>query len=157
MGRHMEDEFGQELREGRPAPTDEYAASIVGSVRASRRSSSAARRLTVAGVLSVVAVMALAATGGMTQATAAPQSVTKIVKKAFVSKPAKSAKVNRVSNSAANDQYGEKPKCNSGRGNGSEGNASQLVDPHAGGSGPGVTPTVDCDPGNSGGVNRGGD
>jgi hypothetical protein len=53
----------------------------------------------------------------------------------------------------AKDQYG----CNSGRGNGSETNSSQLVDPHNGGSGPGTVPTVDCDPGNSGSHNRGGD
>jgi hypothetical protein len=36
----------------------------------------------------------------------------------------------------------EKPKCNSGRGNGSE------IDPVTG---------LDCDPGNSGGKNKGGD
>lgn len=50
----------------------------------------------------------------------------------------------------------EGQKCNSGRGNGSEGDASQLLTPGVD-TGPGVTPTVDCDPGNSGGVNRGGD
>jgi hypothetical protein len=49
---------------------------------------------------------------------------------------------------------GEEPlKCNSGRGNGSEGNASQLLVPGTD-TGPGVFPTVDCDPGNSGAVNR---
>jgi hypothetical protein len=51
------------------------------------------------------------------------------------------------------DQY----SCNSGRGNGSEGDSSQLVDPHAGETGPGVSPTVDCDPGNSGPNDSGGD
>jgi hypothetical protein len=60
---------------------------------------------------------------------------------------------NATTPTSAEDQYG----CNSGRGNGSEGNSSQLIDPHAGQTGPGVIPTVDCDPGNSGGVNRGGD
>lgn len=52
---------------------------------------------------------------------------------------------------------GEEPqKCNSGRGNGSEGDASQLLVPGTD-TGPGMFPTVDCDPGNSGAVNRGGD
>jgi len=157
MEREHEDEIGRELRRNRPAPTDDHVASIAGTVRGSGRSSSPVRRLGVAAVLSVIAVFALAATGGLTQATAAPQSVSKIVKTAFLSKPAKSSQLNTVSNSAANDQYGEKEKCNSGRGNDSEGDDSQLVDPHAGETGPGVTPTLDCDPGNSGGVNHGGD
>ena len=47
-------------------------------------------------------------------------------------------------------------KCNSGRGNGSEGNSTQLLTPGTD-TGPGIVPTVDCDPGNSGGQNRGGD
>lgn len=49
--------------------------------------------------------------------------------------------------------------CNSGRGNGPEGNdnSSTYINPHAGGRGPGPYPTDDCDPGNSGGKNRGGD
>ncbi|HEU0072953.1 MAG TPA: hypothetical protein VFS30_03010 [Dehalococcoidia bacterium] len=47
--------------------------------------------------------------------------------------------------------------CNSGRGNYSEGDNSLLVSPHHGGTGPGTVGTVDCDPGNSGIHNRGGD
>jgi hypothetical protein len=50
--------------------------------------------------------------------------------------------------------------CNSGRGNGSEGPDTQLIDPHDKphkGLGPGISPTVDCDPGNSGNKNKGGD
>ncbi len=156
MGRHFEDGLEHELHQSRPAPTDDYVASIAGSVRGSGRSSSV-RRLTLAVVLSLVAFVALAATGGMTQATAAPQSLIGIVKKAFVSKPANPPKLNTVSKSSGKDQYGEKKKCNSGRGNGSEGDSSQLIDPHAGGRGPGEYPTLDCDPGNSGGKNRGGD
>ncbi len=116
MGRHFEDELGQELHQSRPAPTDDYVASIAGSVRGSGRSSSV-RRLTMAVVLSLVTFVALAATGGMTQATAAPQSVIGIVKKAFVSEPANPPKLSTVSNSSGNNQYGEKKKCNSGRGN----------------------------------------
>ena len=157
MGRNIEDEIGHELRESRPIPTDEYIASVAGSVRGPHRVRGTGRRLAVAAVLTVIALVGLAATGGMSQASSAPQSVSKIVKTAFKSKPAKAQKLTRVSNSAANNQYGEKPKCNSGRGNGSEGDPSQLIDPHAGGTGPGTYPTLDCDPGNSGGKNRGGD
>jgi hypothetical protein len=47
------------------------------------------------------------------------------------------------------------PGCNSGRGNGSEGSSSQLITPSTGSVG--TAPTVDCDPGNSGAVNHGGD
>jgi hypothetical protein len=95
-----------------------------------RRLASVVRGLVLATVACVLAVGALAATHA-------------------IAKPSAKAP------SSAQDQYGN--KCNSGRGNGSEGSNAQLVDPHAGGSGPGVVPTVDCDPGNSGGVNRGGD
>jgi hypothetical protein len=49
----------------------------------------------------------------------------------------------------------ENGPCNSGRGNGSEGNSSQLIVPGTGSVG--IFPSVDCDPGASGGVNRGGD
>ena len=155
MGINPEDEIGRELRRNRPAPTDEYVASIAGSVRRSGRSSISTRRLAVAALLSVVALGALAATGGLTQARAAPQSVVKIVKKAVADKPASRTRLHRVNNSAAIDQYGE--RCNSGRGNGSEGSDAQLVNPHNGETGPGQTPTLDCDPGNSGSVNHGGD
>jgi hypothetical protein len=55
--------------------------------------------------------------------------------------------------------------CNSGRGNLSETdtgsyqtNSSTLIDPHTTtAGGPGDSPTGDCDPGNSGPVNSGGD
>ncbi len=50
-------------------------------------------------------------------------------------------------------------RCNSGRGNLSENvvGIDKLVNPHLGETGPGDPPTTDCDPGNSGGVNSGGD
>ena len=48
-----------------------------------------------------------------------------------------------------------KKKCNSGRGNGSEGNSTNLITPGTGSAG--TFPTLDCDPGNSGAKNRGGD
>ena len=53
------------------------------------------------------------------------------------------------------DVPSDRPKCNSGRGNSSEGNSSQLIKPSTGSRG--TSPTVDCDPGNSGGQNKGGD
>jgi hypothetical protein len=49
------------------------------------------------------------------------------------------------------------PGCNSGRGNLSEDFSVNLVNPHIGGTGPGIVGTLDCDPGNSGAVNSGGD
>ena len=51
---------------------------------------------------------------------------------------------------------GDPERCNSGRGNLSE-VAGNLNNPHEGDTGPGVVDTEDCDPGNSGFVNRGGD
>lgn len=49
--------------------------------------------------------------------------------------------------------------CNAGRGNGPEPGpgSSTWIDPHSGGRGPGSSPSGDCDPGNSGGHNAGGD
>jgi hypothetical protein len=67
-------------------------------------------------------------------------------------------------NTPADDQYVVKVKCNSGRGNLSETNlgthqtnSNTLINPHTGGTGPGLSPTDDCDPGNSGPHNSGGD
>jgi hypothetical protein len=50
------------------------------------------------------------------------------------------AKGGKSNGNAAATQYNAKAKCNSGRGNGSE-----------------IVNGVDCDPGNSGGHNKGGD
>ncbi len=95
-------------------PTDDYVASIAGAVRGPRRLRRAGRRLGVAAVLSIVALGALAATGGLTQAIAAPQSVVKVVKKAFVAEPAKTVQRDRVRNIAAQDQYGGGEGCTPG-------------------------------------------
>ena len=155
MGRRFEDDIGRELHRGRPSPSDEYVASVAHAIGGQERASSVRSRLAVAIVLSVLALSALATTGGIAQAMTAPQSVAKIVKKVVASDS--QVKVKKVKKSAASDQYGEKPKCNSGRGNNSEGANGQLIDPHNGGSGPGESPTLDCDPGNSGSNNNGGD
>jgi hypothetical protein len=96
---------------------------------------------------------AVAATGGIGQAAAAMKSVVSTVSGGGASV---------VNNSPAHDQY----KCNSGRGNLSETesgtrqtDSDTLINPHLGNTalGPGDFPTDDCDPGNSGGQNRGGD
>jgi hypothetical protein len=96
---------------------------------------------------------AVAATGGIGQAAAAMKSVVNTVS---------GGGAGVVNNSPAHDQY----KCNSGRGNWSETDSGPrsmdsdtLIDPHAGNTalGPGDFPTDDCDPGNSGSHNRGGD
>jgi hypothetical protein len=151
MGRKPEDELGHELHRQRPAPSNDYVTSLARAVSGSKHSR--VGRVAVAIVLTIAALAALAATGAVTQSTAAPKSVAKVVKKLVTPSSSPEAKV--VQTSAAQDQYAE--NCNSGRGNGSEGDSSQLIDPHSGGTGPGQTPTVDCDPGNSGGVNSGGD
>jgi hypothetical protein len=51
----------------------------------------------------------------------------------------------------------EDGQCNSGRGNGPEGNpnSATFIPPSTGSSG--TAPTDDCDPGQSGAVNSGGD
>jgi hypothetical protein len=52
----------------------------------------------------------------------------------------------------------EPERCNSGRGNLSEDFSPNLVNPHFGDGGPGIVGTGDeCDPGNSGDHNAGGD
>jgi hypothetical protein len=127
MGR-PEDEIGRELRANRPAPSDEQKAVIADAARASTQRPRAARWRETAVIVGLVVVAAAAAVGSLAASSSAHPT-------------------------PAEDQY----KCNSGRGNGSEGDPSQLVDPHAGETGPGIAPTVDCDPGNSGNVNRGGD
>lgn len=62
---------------------------------------------------------------------------------------------NSDDDSSVDNGSDDNPKCNSGRGNKSEGNSSQLIKPSTGSKG--TSPTVDCDPGNSGSKNKGGD
>ena len=104
---------------------------VAGEVNRNRRLSSVLRKAGVVTVLIVIGVGGFA----MTAALAEPGSDTSVT--------------------PAQDQYEE--NCNSGRGNSSETDTTQLVDPHSGGTGPGIVGTVDCDPGNSEDVNSGGD
>lgn len=117
------------------------------------------RRRRVIGILgfTMVLLVALALVGGLGAAASSSGKAAKSVARAS----AKEGPKNAV-NTPAQDQY--KPKCNSGRGNLSEtGNGSRstdsstLINPHTGGQGPGSAPTDDCDPGNSGSHNSGGD
>lgn len=143
----------KELRTNRPEPRQAFVRGLVTEIRG-RRGPRPSVRLALVGALTVVMVSALAAVGGIGYAAAAPTKAVNAVVGLVSGGPSV------VHNSPAGDQY----KCNSGRGNLSETSSgtgqtdsSTLVNPHTGGTGPGPFPTDDCDPGNSGAVNRGGD
>jgi hypothetical protein len=140
-----------ELRRNRPAPPRDFIRALTSEIRGSRQRRGSLR-LAFAGGLTVVMLSAVAAMGGIGQAAAAV--------KAVVTTVSGGGGPSVVTNSPANDQY----KCNSGRGNLSETesgtrqtDSDTLINPHTGGTGPGPFPTDDCDPGNSGPQNRGGD
>jgi hypothetical protein len=106
----------------------------------------------------LVLLVALALVGGLGAAASSSGKAAKNLTRAA----GKADKVATAVNTPAQDQY--KPKCNSGRGNLSETgtgnrstNSGTLINPHTGGQGPGSSPTDDCDPGNSGSHNSGGD
>jgi hypothetical protein len=149
----------RELRSARPEPRRHFVESLVAEMRG-RTSSRKSLRLAFAGGLTVVLFTALAAVGGIGYAAAAParavQAVVSVVKS--------DSGATLIQQSPACDQY--VTKANSGRGNLSETSSgprstdsSTLINPHLGNTalGPGDYPTDDCDPGNSGSVNRGGD
>jgi hypothetical protein len=142
-----------ELRANRPEPRQEFVHALATQIRGRRRSRGSLR-LAFAGGLTTVLLAALAAAGGIGQAAAAV--------KAVVSTVSRDHGVTVIQQSPACDQY--VARANSGRGNLSETasgtrqtNSATLINPHTGGTGPGPFPTDDCDPGNSGAVNRGGD
>ena len=92
MGRkNFEDDIARELRRRRPSPTDGYVRSLAASVGPGP-SVRTGRRLAVAFALSMLGVLALAVTTGISQPLAAPTSVASIVKKA-VSTPKPAAAV----------------------------------------------------------------
>jgi hypothetical protein len=142
-----------ELRRNRPEPKREFVRALTAEMRRHERPRGSLR-LAFAGALTIVMLGALAAFGGIGYAANAPQTAVHAVASLV------SSGMSVVNNSPASDQY----KCNSGRGNLSETSSgtrqtdsSTLVNPHTGGTGPGPYPTDDCDPGNSGPQNRGGD
>ena len=145
----------RELRRNRPEPRRDFVRALTSEIRGGpvRRSS---LRLAFVGGLTVVMLAAVASMGGIAQAASAV--------KAVVSTVTGTDSVTVIQHSPAYDQYGV--KCNSGRGNLSETesgprstDSDTLINPHLGNTalGPGDFPTDDCDPGNSGPQNRGGD
>lgn len=162
MSRHRKrqsvDLEGQ-LRQARPQPGRDFLQGLVSEVRA-RRQSRQSFRLAFAGGLTMVLFVALAAVGGIGYAAAAPAKAVHAVVAAVSSDNGTTL----IQQSPACDQY--VTKANSGRGNLSETSSgsgstdsSTLINPHLGNTalGPGDYPTDDCDPGNSGAHNRGGD
>ena len=148
----------RDLRRARPEPRSHFVESLATEIRGRGRSHSPLR-VALAGGLTVVLFTALAAVGGIGYAAAAPAKAVQAVVHAV----AGDSGVGVVRQSPAQDQY---VKCNSGRGNLSETSSgprstdsATLINPHLGNTalGPGELPTDDCDPGNSGAVNRGGD
>ena len=148
-----------QLRQARPQPGRDFLQGLVSEVRA-RRQSRQSFRLAFAGGLTMVLFVALAAVGGIGYAAAAPAKAVHAVVAAVSSDNGTTL----IQQSPACDQY--VTKANSGRGNLSETSSgsgstdsSTLINPHLGNTalGPGDYPTDDCDPGNSGAHNRGGD
>jgi hypothetical protein len=144
----------RELRRNRPEPRRDFIRALTSDIRggSARRSS---LRLAFVGGLTVVMLAAVASMGGIAKAASAVSAVVSTVT---------GNSVTVIQHSPANDQYGV--KCNSGRGNLSETesgprstDSDTLINPHLGNTalGPGNFPTDDCDPGNSGPQNRGGD
>jgi hypothetical protein len=160
-GNRKRQSFGLErqLREARPEPGRDFLHSLVSEVR-DRRNSRPSFRLAFAGGLTVMLFVALSAMGGIGYAAAAPAKAVKAV-------------VSAVSGNNGPTLIQDSPACvqyvahaNSGRGNLSETSSGPrstdsdtLINPHLGNTalGPGDFPTDDCDPGNSGAHNRGGD
>jgi hypothetical protein len=149
----------RELRGARPEPRPHFVESLVTEMRGRARSRSSLR-LAFAGGLSVMLFTALAAVGGIGYAAAAPAKAVSAV----VSAVSSDSSATLIQQSPACDQY--VAKANSGRGNLSETSSgprstdsATLINPHLGNTalGPGDYPTDDCDPGNSGAHNRGGD
>jgi hypothetical protein len=147
-----------ELRKNRPEPRRDFVHALSSGIRGvpERRGSRGSLRLAFVGGLTVVMLAAVGSMGGIAQAASAV--------KAVVSTVTGTGNVTVINNSPAYDQYGV--KCNSGRGNLSETesgprstDSDTLINPHLGNTalGPGDFPTDDCDPGNSGPQNRGGD
>ena len=149
----------QQLREARPEPGRDFLHSLVREVR-ERRPSRPSFRLAFAGGLTVTLLVALSAIGGIGYAANAPATAVKAVVHAVSG----NSGTRVIQDSPACDEY--VTKANSGRGNLSETDSGAgstdsdtLINPHLGNTalGPGDFPTDDCDPGNSGAHNRGGD
>jgi hypothetical protein len=149
----------RQLHDARPEPGQDFVHTLVNEIR-ERRHTRPSFRLAFAGSLTVMLFAALAAVGGIGYAAAAPAEAVEAVGSAVKS----DSGTTLIQQSPACDQY--VAHANSGRGNLSETesgprstDSSTLINPHLGDTalGPGDFPTDDCDPGNSGAHNRGGD
>jgi hypothetical protein len=158
-GRRESFELERHLRDARPEPERDFLQRLVSEVR-ERRHSRPSLRLALAGGLTATLFVALSAVGGIGYAAAAPAKAVKAV----VSAVSGDNGTTLIQQSPACDQY--VAHANSGRGNLSETSSGSgstdsdtLINPHLGNTalGPGDFPTDDCDPGNSGAHNRGGD
>jgi|tagenome__1003787_1003787.scaffolds.fasta_scaffold20928092_3 hypothetical protein len=148
----------RELGRHRPVARSEFVATLAAQTRARLHGPRRVMRVGLAFAVTVLVAAALAGVGAATYGASASTHAVKAVHGLAKTHTARHV----VHNSPAHDQYGQ--KCNSGRGNWSETdqgsrshNSKTLIDPHNGGRGPGSTPTDDCDPGNSGPHNHGGD
>jgi hypothetical protein len=144
----------RELGKSRPEPRRDFIYALTSDIRG-HRGRSGSLRLAIVGGLTAVMLAAVASMGGVGKAAAAVKAVVNTVT---------GSGVTVIQQSPACDQYGV--KANSGRGNLSETesgprstDSDTLINPHLGNTalGPGDFPTDDCDPGNSGAHNRGGD
>jgi hypothetical protein len=144
------------LRAGRPDARPEFVHQVAS--RVTGHGVSLRRGRLIFAVALATAIAAVAASVGGPYATDASTDALNALTRVSSKKAAPRLAVN----TPAQHQYRE--KCNSGRGNLSETesgtrqtDSSTLTNPHTGGRGPGQFPTDDCDPGNSGPQNRGGD
>jgi hypothetical protein len=149
----------RQLRKQRPEPRPEFVDNLINRLEL-RRSPVRVPRARLALVLALTGALAAAVSyaGAYEHAASSSREVVNALTRMAKTQPARLF----IHNSPAQDEY--EVKCNSGRGNLSETengirqtDSNTLINPHEGGTGPGEQPTDDCDPGNSGPHNSGGD
>jgi hypothetical protein len=158
LRRHTRDELDRELTKLMARPSRSFARTLAAHVEARARPRLSAARLAFVTAFTASMAAGVAVAGGFGYAATTSEQLVDGVARVAKKQEARTI----VRNSPAQQQYGQ--HCNSGRGNLSETetgnrqtNSDTLVNPHEGGRGPGPHPTDDCDPGNSGSHNRGGD
>lgn len=148
----------RDLARMRPEPPRELYSRLVREARADRPRTSHGVLRTVL-VTTAAAVLMLSLSSFALSAAGKGNPISSVVR--VIGSLGPTNHNNNHNPTPAEHQY---EKCNSGRGNLSETesgtrqtDSNTLINPHEGGRGPGEFPTDDCDPGNSGDVNRGGD
>lgn len=149
----------RQLRKQRPEPRAEFTGDLIDRLELGKPTVRVpVGRLALVLALTGALAAAVSYAGGFEHAASSSRQVVDTLTRVAKSQPARLV----INNSPADDQYDE--KCNSGRGNLSETengtrqtDSNTLINPHEGGTGPGDQPTDDCDPGNSGDHNSGGD